>query len=149
MKGTEFECLAPVLTGPLVFGFSLDDPGAVGRVIKDFAKENGETHDMLDQFVHAMHGLRRPPMGISLQDWAQRYPECGGIPEGRGDRAHQKRITDKVIQYLRDSERKNLNNAGRNDPLARKMFAATIPNPNEWPLVRSHLQCRLCHLTNL
>jgi large subunit ribosomal protein L10 len=39
-KGTEFECLAPVLTGPLVFGFSLDDPGAVGRVIKDFAKEN-------------------------------------------------------------------------------------------------------------
>ena len=40
VKGTEFECLAPVLAGPLVLGFSLDDPGAVGRVIKDFAKEN-------------------------------------------------------------------------------------------------------------
>jgi len=40
VKGTEFECLDPVLVGPLVIGFSLDDPGAVGRVIKDFAKAN-------------------------------------------------------------------------------------------------------------
>eukprot|EP00456_Euglypha_rotunda_P002922 TRINITY_DN10529_c0_g1_i2.p1 TRINITY_DN10529_c0_g1~~TRINITY_DN10529_c0_g1_i2.p1 ORF type:complete len:177 (+),score=55.60 TRINITY_DN10529_c0_g1_i2:245-775(+) len=40
VKGTEFECLDPALVGPLVIGFSLDDPGAVGRVIKDFAKEN-------------------------------------------------------------------------------------------------------------
>jgi len=40
VEGTEFECLAPALTGPLVLGFSLEDPGAVGRVIKDFAKEN-------------------------------------------------------------------------------------------------------------
>lgn len=40
VAGTEFECLAPALTGPLVLGFSLEDPGAVGRVIKDFAKEN-------------------------------------------------------------------------------------------------------------
>lgn len=40
VKGTEFECLDPVLTGPLVIGFSLDDPGSVGRVIKDFAKAN-------------------------------------------------------------------------------------------------------------
>ncbi len=40
VAGTEFECLGPVLTGPLVIGFSLEDPGAVGRVIKDFAKDN-------------------------------------------------------------------------------------------------------------
>tara|TARA_R110000787_G_scaffold12074_62_gene39525 strand:- start:3164 stop:3694 length:531 start_codon:yes stop_codon:yes gene_type:complete len=40
VEGTEFECLDPALTGPLVLGFSLDDPGSVGRVIKDFAKEN-------------------------------------------------------------------------------------------------------------
>ena len=38
--GTQFECLTPALVGPLVLGFSLEDPGAVGRVIKDFAKEN-------------------------------------------------------------------------------------------------------------
>lgn len=40
VAGTEFECLTPVLTGPLLLGFSLEDPGAVGRVIKDFAKDN-------------------------------------------------------------------------------------------------------------
>lgn len=40
VEGTEFECLQPALVGPLVLGFSLEDPGAVGRVIKDFAKEN-------------------------------------------------------------------------------------------------------------
>jgi large subunit ribosomal protein L10 len=40
VKGTEFECLDAALTGPLVIGFALDDPGSVGRVIKDFAKAN-------------------------------------------------------------------------------------------------------------
>ncbi|MBI3171538.1 MAG: 50S ribosomal protein L10 [Hydrocarboniphaga effusa] len=40
VKGTAFECLDPALVGPLVLGFSLEDPGAVGRVLKDFAKEN-------------------------------------------------------------------------------------------------------------
>ena len=40
VEGTEFECLKPALVGPLVLGFSLEDPGAVGRVIKDFAKDN-------------------------------------------------------------------------------------------------------------
>lgn len=40
VEGTAFECLKPALIGPLVIGFSLGDPGAVGRVIKDFAKGN-------------------------------------------------------------------------------------------------------------
>ncbi len=40
VEGTEFECLKPALIGPIVLGFSLEDPGAVGRVIKDFAKDN-------------------------------------------------------------------------------------------------------------
>jgi large subunit ribosomal protein L10 len=40
VQGTSFECMAPALVGPLVLGFSLEDPGAVGRVIKDFAKVN-------------------------------------------------------------------------------------------------------------
>ena len=40
VKGTDFECLTSALVGPIVLGFSLEDPGAVGRVIKDFAKDN-------------------------------------------------------------------------------------------------------------
>ncbi|SFF52538.1 LSU ribosomal protein L10P [Fontimonas thermophila] len=40
VEGTAFECLKPALVGPIVLGFSLEDPGAVGRLIKDFVKEN-------------------------------------------------------------------------------------------------------------
>ncbi|PPE71843.1 50S ribosomal protein L10 [Solimonas fluminis] len=40
VEGTDFACLAPALVGPLVLGFSLEEPGAVGRVIRDFAKDN-------------------------------------------------------------------------------------------------------------
>ena len=40
VEGTEFECLKPALVGPVVLGLSLEDPGAIGRVIKDFAKAN-------------------------------------------------------------------------------------------------------------
>jgi len=38
VEGTEFECMADELTGPLLFAFSIDDPGAAARLIKDFAK---------------------------------------------------------------------------------------------------------------
>lgn len=37
-EGTDFECMGEGLVGPLVLAFSQDDPGAAGRVIKDFAK---------------------------------------------------------------------------------------------------------------
>lgn len=42
VQGTEFECMGDALVGPLVLGFSLEDPGAVGRVIKDFAKDHNK-----------------------------------------------------------------------------------------------------------
>lgn len=40
VEGTEFACMQEGMTGPLVFGFSKEDPGAVARVMSDFAKEN-------------------------------------------------------------------------------------------------------------
>ena len=40
VSGTEFECLADVLKGPLVLAFSQEDPGAAARVVKGFAKDN-------------------------------------------------------------------------------------------------------------
>ncbi len=39
-EGTEFECVADALSGPSLFGFSMEDPGAAARLFKDFAKEN-------------------------------------------------------------------------------------------------------------
>jgi len=38
-KGTEFECMNDQLTGPLILGFSMEDPGSAGRLFKDSAKE--------------------------------------------------------------------------------------------------------------
>ena len=40
VAGTEFEVVKDVLTGPLLYAFSLEEPGAAGRLIKDAAKGN-------------------------------------------------------------------------------------------------------------
>jgi len=40
VKGTDFECMSDELTGPLLFAFSIEDPGAAARLIKNFAKDN-------------------------------------------------------------------------------------------------------------
>lgn len=40
IEGTEFECLAGALEGPLLLAFSREEPGAAARVVKEFAREN-------------------------------------------------------------------------------------------------------------
>ena len=39
---TEFECIQEVLVGPTILALSQEDPGSAARVLKDFAKENGD-----------------------------------------------------------------------------------------------------------
>jgi large subunit ribosomal protein L10 len=40
VEGTDFACMQEGMTGPLVYGFSQEDPGAVARVMGEFAKGN-------------------------------------------------------------------------------------------------------------
>ncbi len=40
IKGSEYECLSEVLTGPTILAFSQQDPGSAARVVKDFAKNH-------------------------------------------------------------------------------------------------------------
>jgi large subunit ribosomal protein L10 len=40
VEGTEYECIKEALVGPTILAFSVEDPGAAARVIKDFAKGN-------------------------------------------------------------------------------------------------------------
>ncbi|MDM8558090.1 50S ribosomal protein L10 [Candidatus Parabeggiatoa sp. HSG14] len=40
VSNTDFECLQDILVGPIVLAFSIDEPGASARVIKDFAQNN-------------------------------------------------------------------------------------------------------------
>ena len=42
VDGTSFECLKDSLTGPLLLVFSLEDPGAGARLVRDFAKDNAK-----------------------------------------------------------------------------------------------------------
>jgi len=43
IEGTEYECMQESLTGPLLFAFSMEDPGAAARLVKDYSKD----HDLL------------------------------------------------------------------------------------------------------
>jgi large subunit ribosomal protein L10 len=40
VDGTEYAIVKDELTGPLLYAFSQEDPGAAGRLIKEFAKAN-------------------------------------------------------------------------------------------------------------
>jgi large subunit ribosomal protein L10 len=42
LDGTEFECAKEAFTGPSILAFSMEDPGAAARIIKDFAKEHAK-----------------------------------------------------------------------------------------------------------
>jgi len=52
VEGTEFECMSDELTGPLLFAFSMDDPGAAARLVKDYARD----HDKLITRLVAVGG---------------------------------------------------------------------------------------------
>jgi large subunit ribosomal protein L10 len=52
VEGTEFECLQDGLTGPLLFAFSMEDPGAAARLVKDYSK----SHDNLIAKLVAVGG---------------------------------------------------------------------------------------------
>lgn len=40
VEGTDYAGTADQLVGPLLYAFSVEDPGAAGRLVKDFAKAN-------------------------------------------------------------------------------------------------------------
>lgn len=52
IEGTEYECMQESLTGPLLLAFSMEDPGAAARLVKDYAK----SHDKLIARLVAVGG---------------------------------------------------------------------------------------------
>jgi len=56
VAGTQYECIAGSLKGPLILAFSKDDPGAAARVVKEFAK----THDKLVPTLVSLGGRLFP-----------------------------------------------------------------------------------------
>jgi large subunit ribosomal protein L10 len=60
--GTEYECVQDSLVGPLLYAFSQEEPGAAGRLIKEFAKGN----DKLKAKVVAVGGQQYPASHVEV-----------------------------------------------------------------------------------
>jgi large subunit ribosomal protein L10 len=52
IEGTDYECMQDSLAGPLLLAFSMDDPGAAARLVKDYSKD----HDKLIAKLVAVGG---------------------------------------------------------------------------------------------
>lgn len=62
VEGTDFAVAKDKLVGPLLYAFSLEEPGAAGRLIKDAAKGN----DKLQAKVVAIGGEVFPPSHVDV-----------------------------------------------------------------------------------
>ena len=62
VAGTEFEVVKDSLVGPLLYAFSTEEPGAAGRLIKEFAKGN----DKLQAKVVAVGGQQYPATHVEV-----------------------------------------------------------------------------------
>ena len=62
VAGTEFEVVKDALTGPLLYAFSLEEPGAAGRLIKEASKGN----DKLKAKVVSVEGKLLPAAHVEV-----------------------------------------------------------------------------------
>jgi large subunit ribosomal protein L10 len=62
VAGTEFEVVKDALVGPLLYAFSTEEPGAAGRLIKEFAK----TNDKLKTKVVSVEGKLLPAAHVDV-----------------------------------------------------------------------------------
>ncbi len=62
VAGTEYEVVQDKLVGPLLYAFSTEEPGAAGRLIKEFAKGN----DKLKAMVVAVGGQLYPASHVEV-----------------------------------------------------------------------------------
>ena len=62
VEGTGFEVVKDALVGPLLYAFSMEEPGAAGRLIKEFAKGN----DKLVAKVVSVEGKLLPAAHVDV-----------------------------------------------------------------------------------
>ena len=62
VEGTDYDVVKDALTGPLLYAFSTDDPGAAGRLMKEFAK----TNDKLKPRLVAIGGQQYPGSHVEV-----------------------------------------------------------------------------------
>ena len=140
VEGTDFECVNDTLTGPLLFAFSQEDPGAAARLIKEFAKDNDKlvrrwcrwaarscrARDLervapADARPGAGHAARRPARPRSASSFA-RWPSltrssCARSPRCKTRRARppERRLRQSIRVF-----KQQFSGGNANGPYARK-----------------------------
>jgi large subunit ribosomal protein L10 len=93
VEGTDYECMQESLTGPLLFAFSMEDPGAAARLVKDYSKDHekliaklvvvgGELYDAselerlaslptYDQAIAMLMGVMKAPIEKFVRTFAE------------------------------------------------------------------------------
>lgn len=66
VAGTEYECIQDSLVGPLLYAFSTEEPGAAGRLIKEFAKSNNNLQPKIVAMGGEMHPVSHVEVLASL-----------------------------------------------------------------------------------
>lgn len=79
VEGTEFECMQDELTGPLLFAFSMDDPGAAARLVKDYAKDHNKLVTRLVAVGGRMYGASELERLSNLPTYAQAIAILMGV----------------------------------------------------------------------
>ncbi len=62
VTGTEYECTQEQLVGPLLYAFSTEDPGAAGRLMKEYAK----SYESLKPRLVAIGGKAYPASHVDV-----------------------------------------------------------------------------------
>lgn len=78
VEGTDYECMTESLTGPLLYAFSMEDPGAAARLVKDYAKE----HDHLVAKLVAVGGELYEPSELERLSSLPTYDQAIAILMG-------------------------------------------------------------------
>ena len=74
LEGTSFQCVTDELTGPLFLAFSIDEPSAAARVVRDFAKK----HDALNVKCLSINGEKLAAADIDAIAKLPTYEEALG-----------------------------------------------------------------------
>ncbi len=79
VEGTDYACIKDALSGPMLYAFSQEDPGAAGRLIKDFAKANEQLKPRLVAIGGTMYPAQHVERLAALPTREQAYAMLMGV----------------------------------------------------------------------
>jgi large subunit ribosomal protein L10 len=79
VEGTDYACIKDALAGPMLYAFSQEDPGAAGRLIKEFVKANEQLKPRLVAIGGQMYPAQHVERLAALPTREQAYAMLMGV----------------------------------------------------------------------